>query len=167
MRRLLAFIDAINDRGGKVISFLVVFMIAVMTYEVVARKFFDSPTIWADETIQFLLGGYAILGGGYVLRHAAHVNMDVFYIRMSVRRRAIVDLVTSAFFFLFCAVLLWIGAEQAWKSFSIRETTDSTWAPPEYFVKMAIPVGAFLILLQGLAKFIRDLMTAVTGARPE
>ena len=167
MRRLLAIIDTINDQTGKVISCLIVFMIVAMTYEVVARYVFNAPTIWARESAQFLQGGFTILGGAYVLRHGAHVNMDILYGRLSPRRRAIVDLITSSLFFLFCGVLLWQGIDYAWHSFSVGETTGSTWAPPEGFIKMTIPIGAFLIILQGLAKFIRDFMTAVTGVETE
>lgn len=163
VRRLLVLIDALSDLSGKATSFLVVAMLGAMCYEVVARYGFDSPTVWSRETAQFLLGGYAILGGAYVLRHGGHVNMDVLYSRLSVRKRAILDVLTSVFFFLFCGVLLWLGAEYAWKSVVIRETTGSPWSPPEYVVKIAIPVGALLILLQGFAKLLRDLRTAVTG----
>jgi TRAP-type mannitol/chloroaromatic compound transport system permease small subunit len=46
---------------------------------------------------------------------------------------------------------------------AFRETLSSAWAPPVYPVKFAIPVAAFLLLLQGLAKYIRDLHLAFTG----
>jgi TRAP-type mannitol/chloroaromatic compound transport system permease small subunit len=167
MKRFLAIIDRVNDQVGKIVSFLVIFMIGVMVYEVVARYIFDSPTIWAYETATFILGTYAILGGAYVLRHQAHVNMDIVYGRLSVRKRAILDLITSGFFFLLCVVLLWKGIDYGWRSVQLSETTTSTFAPPVYPIKMMIPVGAFLILMQGLAKFIRDLMTAITGVKEE
>jgi TRAP-type mannitol/chloroaromatic compound transport system permease small subunit len=167
MKRFLDLIDKINDQGGKIISFLVIFMIGAMTYEVIARYVFNSPTIWSRETVQFLLGGYAILGGAYVLRHQGHVNMDILYGRLPPRWRAVADVVTAGFFFLFCGVLMWFGAKYAWKSWGVGETTGSTWAPPEYFIKTAIPVGAFLIIIQGLAKFIRDFMTAIRGVEDE
>jgi TRAP-type mannitol/chloroaromatic compound transport system permease small subunit len=167
MSRLLGAVDWLSDRAGKAVGFLVVFMVAAMTYEVVARYALNSPTIWARETVQFLLGGYAILGGAYVLRHKGHVSMDILYDRLSLRRRAILDLVTSSFFFLFCGVLLWYGVDYAWSSFSVGETTGSTWNPPEGVIKATIPVGAALIILQGLAKFVRDLIAAVKGAAPE
>jgi len=167
LKRVLALVDLISDRGGKLISFLVVFMIAAMTYEVIARYAFNAPTIWARETVQFLLGGYALLGGAYVLRHNGHVSMDIVYNRLSTRKRALLDVVTSAFFFLFCGILLWYGAEYAWHAFTLSETTGSTWSPPEFPIKLMIPVGAFLLLLQGLAAFIRNLLTAITGVRPE
>ncbi|HEY50024.1 MAG TPA: TRAP transporter small permease subunit [Dehalococcoidia bacterium] len=167
MKRFLAVIDWINDQAGKIVSFLVVFMVGVMVYEVIARYVFDSPTAWAYETVTFLLATYSILGGAYVLRHQGHVNMDILYSRLSLRRRAILDLVTSALFFLLCAVLMWKGIDWAMRSIRLAETTTSTFAAPVYPIKAMIPLGTFLLLIQGLAKFIRDLMTAVTGVKPE
>ncbi len=167
MRRILAAIDAINDRIGKAVSFLVIAIVGVMVYEVIARYVFDAPTKWAYETVTFILGAYAILGGAYALRHGAHVNMDILHSRLSPRRRAILDVITSVFFFLFCVVLLWKGSEWAARSIRLSEHTWSPWGPPVYPVKILIPIGAFLLLLQGLSKLIRDLLTAFTGARSE
>jgi len=165
--KFIDLIDKINDQVGKLISFLVIFMIIVMAYEVIARYFFNSPTIWARETVMFLLGGYALLGGAYVLRHEAHVNMDILYQRLSPKRRAILSLITYLLLFLFLAVLLWKGSEYAWRSIGLHETTDSDWGPPEYIIKTIIPIGAFLLLLQGFAQFIRNMITAITGAKPK
>jgi TRAP-type mannitol/chloroaromatic compound transport system permease small subunit len=45
----------------------------------------------------------------------------------------------------------------------ILETSETVWDVPIYPLKLALPVGAFLLLLQGLAKFIRDLVIAIKG----
>ena len=51
----------------------------------------------------------------------------------------------------------------AWESLSICERSNSAWQPPIYPVKMMIPIGAFLLLLQGIAKLIRDILTLFSG----
>ena len=167
MKRFLSVIDNINDQAGKTISFLVIFVLIVIVIETAARYVFNSPTMWVYETAIFLFAGYDILGGGYVLRHHAHVNMDIIHSRLSPRTKAIVDLITSFFFFLFCGLLLWKGIDFAWRSIEALETTTSAWAPAIYPVKIMIPLGALLILLQGLAKFIRDLTFAISGVKTE
>ncbi len=165
MRQLecfLKFIDGLNDRAGKIFSVLCIFMIAVLMWEVVFRYFLNKPTIWAHETTTMLFGAYIILGGGYTLRHHAHVSMDILYNRLSLRGRAILDLVSSPLFFLFCGLILWYGARNALYSLSIFETTGTYWNPPWYPLKLTVPLGAFLITLQGFAKFIRDLICITT-----
>lgn len=44
-------------------SLLVFIMVAVISYEVVARYFFDAPTVWALELSTLLLGPYFMLAG--------------------------------------------------------------------------------------------------------
>ncbi len=128
-----------------------------MVYEVVARYVFNNPTIWSFEIGFFMYGGIGILGGGYVLFHGQHVRLDFIYGRLSPRNKAILDLVTAPLFFFALGVLLWQSGVIGFQSVMIGETTGSTWRPPYYPIKMAIPVATFLVLLQGLAKFIRDL----------
>jgi TRAP-type mannitol/chloroaromatic compound transport system permease small subunit len=45
----------------------------------------------------------------------------------------------------------------------VRETSGSAWDPPVYPLKVALAFGVALLLLQGIAKFIRDLHLAVKG----
>ena len=163
MKRFLRAIDKINEQTGKVISYLVLFLVGVVLYEIFVRYLFNSPTIWAHETSQMIYGAYVILLGGYVLQRWGHVNVDILYHRFTPRTRAIIDLFTWLLFFYFCGLLLVKGWEMAWDSFQVRETEPTSFAPPVYPIKMTIPLGALLILLQGLAKFIRDLTFAITG----
>ena len=124
---------------------------------------FSTRYIEYSSTAQFLFGAGAILGGIYVLRHNAFPRMDVFYSRFSPRGKAILDLITVSLFFAFCGVMLWQGGRIAWDSALLLERSPSQWSPPVYPIKMVIPVAAFLILLQGLARFVRDLITSITG----
>jgi len=163
VRVVLHFIDVANERFGKIVSFLTVFMIGVITVEVVLRYVFNSPTLWAHETAQFLYGSYCILGGAYVLLNKAHVNMDVIYARLSTRARAILDVITSPLFFLFIVVMLWHGVFFAEKSVAMLEHTQTPWGPPIWPIKLMLPLAAFLFLLQGIAKLVRDIETAITG----
>jgi len=165
MQRLSFFlrvIDSINDRVGKTVSFLTVFLAALILYEVVRRSMFNTPTTWCYELSIFVYGTLTVMGGSYTLLHKAHVNVDIVYGRLSQRQRAIIDLLTSTLLFFFCVVLLWYGGRFAWESLLLLETTNTVWDPPIYPLKLTIPIAAFLLLLQGLAKFFRDLIIVIT-----
>ncbi len=161
MKKLLVgfahIVDTVNARLARVLSFLLLALCLLMVYEVVMRYLFNDPSHWAFESSLFIYGGIGILGGGYVLLHGQHVRLDVFYGRLSPRNKAILDLVTVPVFFLVLVVLLWQGGVKAYDSVLIREVTASMWGPPVYPVKIIIVVATFLLLLQGIAKFIRDL----------
>ncbi len=113
MKKALRFIDRINEYTGKAVSFLLLFLIAIVTYEVIARYVFKSPTIWVHELSAMLFGAYIVLAGGYIHYLKAHVAMDIFYNRLSVRKKALLDVITFVFIFMFCLALIWKGGQRA------------------------------------------------------
>lgn len=167
MRILLAalnFVDAFNDRLGRFLSYAVIFMFLVVLSEVIRRYVFNAPTVWGTEITQLVFGMYSILAGGYILRWGGHVNVDILYDRFSPRLKALVDIFTSTLFFAFCSMLLIYGSILAWDSISIWERSASAWGQPLWPFKLMIPVGAFLILLQGIAKLIRDILILINAS---
>lgn len=161
---VLHVIDTINDRLGKIFSFIIVVMIGIMLYNIVVTYVFRAPTKWAVEMTGLIFGAHFILGGAFVLVYRGHISMDAVYSRLSVRTRAILDVITFPLFLGFCGILVWYG----WRLFShsLEYLEHSVFAElPFYPFKLLIPIGGFLLLLQGLAKFIRDLATAIRGER--
>jgi TRAP-type mannitol/chloroaromatic compound transport system permease small subunit len=163
MKKFLKVIDRMNELIGKAISFLILVLVSVIVYEIFVRYIFNSPTIWANEISQMVYGAYVILLGGYLQQRNGHVNVDILYQRFKPRTRAIINLFTWLLFFAFCGVILLKGGEMAWDSFLYRETDPTVFAPPIYPLKMLIPLGALLLLLQGLVKYIGDIKVAITG----
>ncbi|MBA7465902.1 hypothetical protein ES707_01074 [subsurface metagenome] len=163
--RITNVIDAISRWSGYAVMYLAVALALLMTIEVVCRYGFNSPTVWATESCILVFGVYILLSGAYVLLVRGHVTMDAVYSRFSLRGKAILDIVTSTFFFLFVGILLWKGVPTAIKCIVLGEHSQSPWGAPFWPMKVAIPLGAFLILQQGLVKLIRDLHIAVTGRK--
>ena len=157
----LSKIDLINEWVGKTVAYAILPLTLIASLEVVLRYVFDRPTIWAwDVNIQ--LGALlAIMGAGYTLRHGGHVIVDVAVTRFSLRQRALIDLITTWLFFFACVILVWKSGVEGWDSLMTKEAYSSIWAPPIYPLKMIIPVGAFLLLLQGIAKFARDIVIVI------
>ncbi|MGD8292901.1 MAG: TRAP transporter small permease subunit [Desulfobacterales bacterium] len=158
LKTLMSIIDRINDRVGSLLSYFLFFFFILLLMEVILRYFFNSPTVWANELAQMLFGAYAILAGGYIMRTGGHVNVDILYSRLSKKSRAVLDILTSLLFFLFCTMLLVYGGSLAWDSLSRFEHSQSAWNPPLYPAKLMIPLAAVLLLLQGLVKLIRDIL---------
>lgn len=163
IKRFISGVDFINDAVGRTISFLAYPMIGVLVWEVFMRYVFNRPTIWAHELSALLYAVFFLLGGAYTLRWKAHINVDVLYVKLSPRSRAILDLITWLLFYFFCGVLLWQGSQAAWKSFLRLERASTVWEPYVWPVKFCIPLAALLMLLQGLTKTISDLYLAFTG----
>ena len=161
--KLIQWIDRFNDRTGRIFSFMVPVMIGVLVYEVIMRYVFNNPTNWGHETSQHFFGAYAVLIGAYALRHKAHVTVDLFYRKWSPRVQAGIDSITWLLFWLFCGLLLWHGGDAAISSVVRLDRTATAWGPPLYPLKVAVPIGAFLICLQGLSSYLRKVYLAITG----
>lgn len=131
------------------------------------RYVLNKPTIWVHELSLYVFGAMWVLAGGYALKYKAMVNMDLFYGRLSVKRKALVDLATFIITLIFCAVLIWKSGDSAWTSVKWQETSDTIWHVPLYPVRLLIPLGAVLLLVQALSNFIKDLFTATGRAEFE
>lgn len=158
MSYTLQFIDNVNKWLGRAVSFLIVVLTTVVTYEVAARYIFKHPTIWAHETSSMLFGAYIVLGGAYTLRVGGHVNMDVVYGHLSRKTKDIFDVVTLCITLLLCGVLVWRGGETAWRALRMLEHSGSIWNPPVYPIRLVLPLGAFLLFLQAVVKFLREVV---------
>jgi TRAP-type mannitol/chloroaromatic compound transport system permease small subunit len=165
--RLLAFlgrtVDKLNLATGKLVAFLMVPMLLVMILEVIMRYGFKSPTLWGTEMATFIFAGYVLLGAGYTHLQDGHVNMNALYQRLARKNKAIFDLITSTAFFLYCGVLLYESCRFTWDAMISGRHTGTDWNPPLAPVLITMPIGVFLMLLQGIVKFVRDLNTVVSG----
>jgi TRAP-type mannitol/chloroaromatic compound transport system permease small subunit len=159
-------IDKINCWIGKVVSIFVLLIMSITLLEVVLRYGFNRPTIWVHETSQQIFAIAFLLGSAYTLQEGGHVRVDILYRRLSTRGRAILEIVTSILYFLFNGVLLWKGGEMAYESVMMLEKTQTPWEPYVFYVILAIPIAAILMLLQGIVEFIRNLKTVANGERP-
>lgn len=164
MRAISAFMSGVtrlNDFVGRMVAYLIIPIFAFLILEVFLRYLFNAPTVWTNELTQMLFGAYAVLSGGYILAHRGHVNVDIFHARFGPRMRAVIDIIGSLIFFFFVLAILFFGYQMAQESVSTWETSYSAWNPPIWPVKVAIPVGAALLLLQGIVKLLEDIAIAL------
>lgn len=157
MLKLARAVTRLNVWIGEHVAWLILPMFVMLFVDVAMRYLVGRPSIWTSELTQLVFGFYAVIGGGYLLAERAHVNVDIFYGRFSVKRKALVDAVTSVLFFLFLAVLLYQGSSMAWESMEKLETSQSIWNPQIWPVKMAVPAAGILLLLQGIVRLTADI----------
>jgi TRAP-type mannitol/chloroaromatic compound transport system permease small subunit len=165
VRATVEAIDKIADWSGTVIAWLIVPMTLAVTYEVVARHFFRAPTIWAYDVTYMLYGAHFMLGTAYTLMRVGHVRTDMLYQNWSIRRQNLVDVIGYLFFFFPAMVFfLYFGWQEAYQSWVVGETSDaSPWRPIIYPFKAVIPLTALLLLVQGIAEFLKSLYAVRTG----
>jgi TRAP-type mannitol/chloroaromatic compound transport system permease small subunit len=163
---VLRIIDTINAKIGEYFCWVVYALTGLVCFEVFRRYVFNNPSTWSFEVTLWLFGVPAVLGGGYLLLDKGHVNTDIVYKRFSTRGKAILDVITSIFFFIFIGALILHGWKMLVNAIVLKETTWTEWHPIIWPIKSSIFIGAILIFLQGIALFIRNVYTAITGKEP-
>ncbi|RMH47136.1 MAG: TRAP transporter small permease subunit [Alphaproteobacteria bacterium] len=166
LSRIRQAIDGLTEWIGRGAALLVVPLTLAMSYEVVSRHFFGSPTLWAYELGFMLMGIHFLLAGPAALKHNQHVRIDLLYARFSPRWRGLVDLVLM----LTLAIpAVWFIIDRygafAWQAFETGERSgQSAWNPPIWPFRFLIVAAFGLLLLQMVATCIRCI-EAIAGRR--
>ena len=166
VRKIINSIDTFSEWCGRIFSWIIVTIIGLSLFEVFTRRILGKPTIWTHEILSYLFCASIMLTMGYALRHKSHANIDIFYERLSSRTQAMVDIITFIFFLgLFSIIFLWQGIIFAATSWAILERTPSAFNFYVFPAKTLIPIGAFLLLIQGISDFIKNVVFVVKGER--
>ncbi len=163
---VIRFIDHwIGEWSGRIFAWLIIPMAGGLVYEVFARYLFNAPTIWAYETTYQLYGTHFMLGAAYTLYKGKHIRTDLLYDMYPVKWQGRVDAFLYLFLFfpgmIFFFMAGWDEAMHAWE---IGEESEATpWRPSLVPFKMAIPVTAILILIQGVSELLKSIYAGVRG----
>jgi len=163
LRKVLTFVDQANIKLTWLGCGLLAALGILVPLEVLLRYLFNSPTMWSMELTQYMFLAIISIGGGYVLQCGWHVNVDIVYQKLNVRAKAVANIITYLFFFVFLYITVKYTLIDALTSLSMRETSATGWNPPIYPIKFLVPVGAMLLFVQAIAGFIRYIIQAITG----
>jgi TRAP-type mannitol/chloroaromatic compound transport system permease small subunit len=158
LHKLLGAVDKLNDWAGKVFSYGLLVIGCIMAYDVVARYVFHNPTKWGWTINGLLFSAIVFLGLGYVHLKGGHVRLELLYERFGPRGKLIADIATFPVFLVFLSTVLWWGCIMASSSLAIQEHSK-TFPAPVWPVKIAFVIGVALLLLQGIATFIRNIIS--------
>lgn len=162
MKNIIRVIDAFNRLVGNALGWLCVLMTLAVVYEVVARYFFNAPTLWSMEINQFLFCTLSLAGVGYCLLQDQHVRVDLFYQHYSEKTRAIVEMVTFPVILMLCVVLIYFGGREFLSALIEHKTSNSVMEFPLWPAWFMVPFAGFLLGMQVIARYLRHIM-AITG----
>ena len=165
IKRICDTIDLVNDWIGRIASFAVLGILAVIVTEVVLRRLFHSPQIWTMDVICMTFGCYIIMVCAYGFQKKAFVAVDVLYARLKPLAQNILHLITYLVFFV--PFVFALVPQSFIRSYVSGERGYSVWAPPAWPVKLALFVGMTLLALQGISemlKCVNGIIASATGA---
>lgn len=165
MIRYIRFADSVSAWFGKTFGWLIILMTFGMSYEVLVRYLFNSPTPWSLDVSFIMYGTLFMMGGAYTLSRGGHVRGDFIYRTWKPRTQAMVDLALYIlFFFPGILALVITGFKYASRSWSYTEVSvNSPAGIPIYQFKSVIVAAGILLIIQGIAQVFRCILCMRNG----
>ena len=184
--RITRIIDELSRRVGLIAIWLVLFSALVSAFNAVVR-YSIGGMIWLErsyvfffvwgifeiytqysnvlsESVWYMFGGMVMLGGAWTLKLNEHVRVDLLYGAISERARTWIDLLGGLFFLLPLCILLiyftWPWFMQAWTQ---NIMSNASGGLPRWPVRLMLPVGFFVLMLQGIAEIIKCIAALTTN----
>lgn len=161
--RIAHRIDRLNERIGRLVCWLTLFMVLIGAFNALVR-FFDRFTgIGLSSNTYLELQWYMyslvfLLGAAYTLRHNAHVRVDVLFTRLGARGQAWINLAGTILVLLpFCVFIMWTSWPTVSNSWAVLEVSSDPGGLPRYPIKTAIPVAFALLFLQGVSLAVKQV----------
>ena len=156
--KLARMIDAVNERIGKLIVWLVLISVLISAGNAVMRKAFDLSSNAFLEIQWYLFSAIFLLGASWTLLRNEHIRIDVISGRLSSRAQNWIDVFGIVFFLLpMAAIIMWLS----WPVFTLAYTSGEMSSNPggliRWPVRLLVPVGFFLLLLQGLSELVKRI----------
>ena len=161
-------IDKFSKWVGNVVCWILMPLIFAMTYEVLARKLFLAPTIWAYDISRFLYGALFMLGAAYALSKGVHIRADFLYRNFKTKNQGKIDFWLYLLFY-FPGLLVFLYMTLGFVGESIQRGErgmDTTWMPYMWPIKTCLLIGIIFLLIQGISELLKSYWAAKKGEWP-
>lgn len=160
LKGIVTFCDKLNEWiGSYLVSAAVFLFIAIIFSNVVMRYVFNTSFVFMAEVEWHLFAFIFMMGAGYTLLYDRHVRVDIFYSVIDAKKRALVNFLGVTFFLLpSCYLVLTTSIPWVITAYKIGEVSINPGGiPARFMLKAVLPVGYFLILLQGISLGIKSI----------
>jgi TRAP-type mannitol/chloroaromatic compound transport system permease small subunit len=165
--RIASLIDALNERVGKAVYWLILLTVLISAGNAIVRKLFNMSSNAFLEMQWYLFSAVFLLTAGYTLLRNEHVRIDIITGRLSHRGQAWVDLFGTVFFLMPMALMfIWLSWPIFIRTYTHSEISGSAGGLIIWPARLLVPVGFTLLSLQGLSEFIKRV-AFLTGAGPD
>lgn len=162
LEKIARCLEVIAVYTGRTLPWLMLPMVVLTFGVVVLRYGFDFGLIALQESVVYLHALVLMLCMAYTLYRDEHVRVDIFYARMSGKKRTLVNLFGNLLFLVpMCLVILigsWGYVAQSWRV--LEGSPEAGGLPLVFVLKTLIPLMALLLLLQATANIIRTVIAA-------
>ncbi|MFL2889680.1 MAG: TRAP transporter small permease subunit [Pelagibacteraceae bacterium] len=162
-------IDKSSKWIGNVVCWITIPLMFAMVYEVLARKLFLAPTMWAYDMSRFFYGALFMLGAGYALSKGVHIRADFLYRNFKVKTQGLIDFWLYLLFY-FPGLLFFFYMTTGFVIESIQRGErgmDTAWMPFMWPIKACLWFGILFLLIQGISELFKSYYAAKKGRWPD
>jgi TRAP-type mannitol/chloroaromatic compound transport system permease small subunit len=149
-------IDRLSRAVALVAVWLTLICALVSAGNALMRYTFDMSSNGWLELQWYMFGGMVLLGAPHLLNTNGHIRVDLFYSRLDNRQRAWLDLAGLIFFLqpfcIYMTMVSWPWFVEAWE---INEISNNAGGLIRWPVKLLLPLGFALLVLQGCSEIIK------------
>jgi TRAP-type mannitol/chloroaromatic compound transport system permease small subunit len=158
-RLLSTGIDRLNQFLGKLAGIMILLSCIVSASNALLRYGLDISNNWPLELQWYLFGAAVMLGASYTLKRNEHVRVDLIYSQLSDRVRLYIDLFGLILFLMpACILFAWLSwTTLFYPSWLVSEHSPNAGGLPRYPIKLIVPLGFFMLSLQGLSEIIKRI----------
>ena len=161
MNALLALsraIDALNDRVGRTVTWLVLAAVVISAANAIVRKAFDMSSNAFLEVQWYLFSAVFLLCSAWTLQRNEHIRIDVINGRFTRRTQTWIDVFGTVFFLLpMVCLILYESLPWFLRAFESGEISSSAGGLILWPAKILVPAGFVLLLLQGLSELVKRI----------
>ena len=155
------YYDKLVKYSGYLASALFITIGFIVSYEVIMRYLFNSPTIWVNEVSRFLQIWATYLALTYSFHKNDFIRITVIYDRLNDKGKKILDFISFIFILIFSSFVVYYGWIIAYDSLKVGRTSSTILDVPSFLTELAIPLCfAFLVLrvILEAIKYIRNFV---------
>jgi TRAP-type mannitol/chloroaromatic compound transport system permease small subunit len=169
MASTITNIDKSSKWIGNVVCWITIPLMLAMVYEVLARKLFLAPTMWAYDMSRFFYGALFMLGAGYALSKGVHIRADFLYRNFKVKTQGLIDFWLYLLFY-FPGLIAFFYMTSIFVMESIQrgeKGMDTAWMPYMWPIKSCLWFGILFLLIQGISELFKSYYAAKKGKWPD
>ena len=163
MTSLFGAVDRLSRFCGYAMMIVFLILVSDMMYEVVSRRVFNAPTLWAYDIAYMSNAAIFVVAAGYALLNNEHIRIDFLSTRMPAR---VQEWANAAVYACLLLPALWLAGSEAvvsaWVAFVTDELEPSSpWKPVIWPYYSALALGLVVFALQALVQCIRHVLAAL------
>jgi TRAP-type mannitol/chloroaromatic compound transport system permease small subunit len=151
-------IDAITERVGRIVYWLVLIVVLISAANAVVRKLFNYSSNAYLEIQWYLFSVIFLFGAGYTLLRNDHVRIDIIAGRLSARAQNWIDVIGIVLFLWpMSFVIMWLSWPLFLDSFARSEVSTNAGGLSIWPARLMVPIGFALLIMQSISELIKRI----------